>query len=91
LTVEDAARALECSPALVYKLVERGKLGHTRIGFGRGKITVSAAQVAEYRRGCEVAAVPDDGPAEKGARRPRPGGGPNYFDQLKAKRKGARG
>jgi excisionase family DNA binding protein len=48
VTVRDVAKKLEISVALVYKLVESGKLPCTRHGLGRGVIRVSDAQLADY-------------------------------------------
>lgn len=58
MNVAEAAIQLECSTALIYKLCEHGRFGHHRIGFGRGKLSISPAQITEYRRECEVATVP---------------------------------
>ena len=58
MTVAEAAEQLGCKPGLAYKLCALGKLGYSRLGFGRGKIVISARQLDEYSRRCEVVAVP---------------------------------
>ncbi len=63
MTVDEAAKELGCSPGLVYKLCDRGKLGFHRFGFGRGTIRISSDQLDEYRRSCEVGVLPDGTPA----------------------------
>ncbi len=69
MTVAQAAKALEVSPALVYKLLKAGKLAHSRIGFGRGMIRIDESSLAEFRRGCEVGlASGDEGPVVKKVR-----------------------
>lgn len=73
MTVSDAALSLGISPALVYKLCDRGKLGHYRIGFGRGRIDISPEQLDAYRRACRVEPVADR--QDDGTRRPRTLGG----------------
>jgi excisionase family DNA binding protein len=50
MTVKDAAQAMNVSVDLVYDLVNRKHLGHTRIGFGRGRISISADDIADYLR-----------------------------------------
>jgi excisionase family DNA binding protein len=58
MTVKQAAERLEISPSLVYSLVSAGKLPCTRHGLGRGCIRISEEQLAEYRKGAEVAPAP---------------------------------
>jgi excisionase family DNA binding protein len=48
VTVREAARRLEISVSLVYRLIESGKLRCTRHGLGRGVIRVSDNQLADY-------------------------------------------
>jgi excisionase family DNA binding protein len=54
MTVREAARRLEVTPALVYKLCRQGKLPHRRLGFGRGVIRITEADVAAYLEACRV-------------------------------------
>jgi excisionase family DNA binding protein len=44
MTVQEAAKRLEVSTGLVYKLCNMGKLGHCRIGAGRGVIRIDEKQ-----------------------------------------------
>lgn len=69
MNVREAAKELGCSPGLVYKLCDRGKIDFHRLGFNRGKITISREQLETYRRRCEVAAVPDGADAPSPAPR----------------------
>lgn len=62
MTVAEAARALEVSPDLVYRLCRAGQLGHTRIGLGRGVIRLDHADVEAFRASRKVEAEP--GPDE---------------------------
>lgn len=48
MTVREAAVRLECSPNTVYQLCERGRLGHYRVGCGRGAIRITESDVAAY-------------------------------------------
>ena len=48
LTVPHVAARLAVSPSLVYQLIESGKLGHHRIGNGRGTIRVSETDLEAY-------------------------------------------
>jgi excisionase family DNA binding protein len=59
VTVEEAAVRLGCKPGLVYKLCAAGRLGHLRIGFGRGRVVIEEHHLDEYRRRVEVLPVPD--------------------------------
>lgn len=85
MNVREAAVELECSAELVYKLCDRGKLGHTRIGFGRGRILISAEQLAAYRRSCEVLPVPDSDEPER--RRERITGIPDLVGERLSRRR----
>jgi excisionase family DNA binding protein len=73
MTVAEAAKALEVTPGLVYKLCRGGRLGHRRIGHGRGVIRIAPEDLAEYLSRCRVeGADPPEGAAAArvGARRP---------------------
>lgn len=59
MTVNEAAKELGCSSGLVYKLCDQGKIGFHRLGFKRGKITISQRQLEDYRNRCEVSPIPD--------------------------------
>lgn len=48
LTVPQVAARMAVSPSLVYQLIESGKLGHHRIGNGRGTIRVSQNDLEAY-------------------------------------------
>ena len=48
LTVPQVAERLNISPSAVYQLIEAGKLGHHRIGIGRGTIRVSEADLGAF-------------------------------------------
>ena len=47
-SVKQAATKLGCSTGLVYALCAAGKLRHSRIGLGRGKIVIPEEALAEY-------------------------------------------
>jgi excisionase family DNA binding protein len=73
MTVAEAAKALEVTPGLVYKLCRGGRLGHRRIGHGRGVIRIAPEDLAEYLSRCRVegADAPEGAPpARGGPRRP---------------------
>ena len=55
LTVKDAARILNVSPALVYTLCAQGKLEHERYGLGRGTIRIRPEALDTYRAAARVA------------------------------------
>lgn len=48
LTVSQVAARMAVSPSLVYQLIDSGKLGHHRIGNGRGTIRVSESDLEAY-------------------------------------------
>jgi excisionase family DNA binding protein len=48
MTVQEAARALEVAPRVVYDLCRAGLLGHQRIGVRRGVIRITEADLAAY-------------------------------------------
>ncbi len=52
LTVRELADFLRVSPALVYRLVEEGKIACHRIGMGRGAIRVRRQDVDDYLAVC---------------------------------------
>jgi excisionase family DNA binding protein len=69
MTVQEAAKRLEVSRGLVYKLCHLGKLGHRRIGAGRGVIRIDEKHLAEFKDRCEVElASADQGPVTKKVR-----------------------
>jgi len=49
LTVKEAAGALGISERLARDLIATGKLGHHRVGSGRGRIRVTPRDVQEYQ------------------------------------------
>jgi excisionase family DNA binding protein len=53
LTVREVAERLKVSPGLIYALVESKKIGHHRVGRGRGRIRFSEENLADYLRGTE--------------------------------------
>lgn len=50
MTVAEAARALEVSASTVYQLCRAGRLGHVRVGLGRGAIRISEGDIEAFRR-----------------------------------------
>lgn len=92
LNVEKAALALGCGPALVYKLCEARKLGHTRLGFGRGKIVITEGDIQEYRARCRVLPADEIATGPEPRRRRRDVAIPDVLSKYKKKkgRKGAR-
>ena len=58
MTVPEAARLLEVTPALVYKLCGAGRLAHRRIGLGRGTIRITDDDLAAYLESVKVEATP---------------------------------
>lgn len=66
MTVSEAAKQIGCSPRLVYRLCQEGLIAHRRIGFGRGRIDLTPAHVAEYLERAERPAdLRTTGPAPK--------------------------
>jgi excisionase family DNA binding protein len=56
MDVREAAKKLEISTSLVYRLCQTGKLRHLRIGTGsRDLIRISDEHLEEFRRSCERA------------------------------------
>jgi excisionase family DNA binding protein len=87
MTVPEAAKLLEVTPALVYKLCEAGRIRHRRIGLGRGVIRIDPEHLEEFRRSCEVAPAPlTDGAPHQDAMRRRSPRVPDFFDDLEAER-----
>ena len=89
MTVQEAARQLEVSVHLVYRLCSAGRLAHTRIGLKRGVIRIDPADLAEFRAARKVEACdePDEAPevirlprARAGAPKPR-----DYIAEHRAK------
>jgi excisionase family DNA binding protein len=69
MTVREAARALEVSESLVYKLCAAGRLGHRRVGLGKGVIRIDPEHIAAFNRACAVEAadsVGDQSPPRAG-------------------------
>lgn len=66
-SVQEAARELGVSTALVYGLCARKKIRHERHGLGRGRIRITEDALEEYRR-----CVTIDVPREPDARQPAP-------------------
>lgn len=63
LTPAEAAARLRVSLSTVYALVERGSLGHHRIGArGRGRIVIGEHHLAEYLARTERPAQAEEGP-----------------------------
>jgi excisionase family DNA binding protein len=50
VTADEAAVRLGCKPSLIYKLCAHGRLGHLRVGFGRGRVVIEERHLDEYRR-----------------------------------------
>ena len=50
MTVKEAAARLEVSPATIYAMITAGKLGHRRVGLGRGVIRISEEQLSAFSR-----------------------------------------
>jgi len=55
VTVKDAAKVLDVSAQTIYSLCSARVLRHSRIGLGRGKISISEEAIAEYLQAREVA------------------------------------
>lgn len=53
LTVRQAATALGISERLARDLIERGQLGHHRVGNGRGRIRIRPSDLSEYQSRAE--------------------------------------
>ena len=53
-TVKEAALRLCCSDDLVYQLCSARKLGHIRLGMGRGRIRIREEDIEEFLRGVSV-------------------------------------
>lgn len=54
LNVKEAAERLNVSAATIYLLCASRRLRHSRVGLGRGKISITEEAVAEYLKGREV-------------------------------------
>ncbi len=54
LTVEEAAKELGISRALVYSLCATKRIRHERHGLGRGTIRIPEDAITEYRQGVTV-------------------------------------
>jgi excisionase family DNA binding protein len=48
MTVKELAVILNVSPKLAYRMLGAGKIGHYRIGEGRGRIRISQEDVARF-------------------------------------------
>jgi excisionase family DNA binding protein len=63
MTVTEAARILEISPDLVYRLCQLRRLGHVRIGTGAGRIRISRSDLDCYLAAHRVETIdPDERP-----------------------------
>lgn len=54
MTIKQAAERLNVSEKTVRNLIKSGRLGHHRIGAGRGVIRISEQSLAEHLAECEV-------------------------------------
>ncbi len=63
MKVRGAAARLEVSPATVYSLVASGRLGHYRVGLGRGAIRISEEHIAAYLLAAERGVAPLQAPS----------------------------
>jgi excisionase family DNA binding protein len=63
MTVREAAARLEVTPATVYALCAAGRLGHLRVGVGKGAIRITEADLAAYIAACRVAPRDEREPA----------------------------
>ena len=48
MKVRGAAARLEVSPSTIYSLIATGRLGHYRVGLGRGAIRISEEHITAY-------------------------------------------
>lgn len=86
MTVEEAAKQLECSAALVYKLCGKGEIGYTRIGFGRGKIMITDGDLSEYLELRRVHPTPEVDPGPSVAQRVKRPTVKDYYAEWKRKK-----
>lgn len=63
LSVSEAAKHLNCSPATIYRLCAIGKLPHCRVGAGRGVIRIRRADFAVCQQICSC--LPTDMSAKR--------------------------
>lgn len=75
MTVRQAARQLNISPSLVYRLCETRRLRHFRFGEGRSAIRVDKADLDEYVRRSRIDVTETQPDSERPARRAKPSGG----------------
>jgi excisionase family DNA binding protein len=54
LTVQEVAQILKISPATVYDLCKKRKLGHLRVGAGRGTIRIRQEDLDAFISGATV-------------------------------------
>ena len=54
LTVREVSQRLKLSPAYVYQLVAERKIGHIRIGCGRGAIRIMEEDLQAFLAECKV-------------------------------------
>ena len=54
MNVAEAAKYLEVSESLVYKLCKRGLIAHHRVGIGRGTVRIDVEQLRAYKDLCLV-------------------------------------
>lgn len=58
LTPRQAATKIGCSVATVYILCDAKRLGHYRVGAGRGKILIDEQDIEAFLASCKVEAAP---------------------------------
>lgn len=63
MTAKEAASRLGVGLSTVYQLCEERRLGHARVGAGRGRITIEERDVLAYLADCRVEARREDGRA----------------------------
>ena len=54
LTVKEVAKLLRVSGRIVYQLVGEGRLGHHRVGNGRGSVRIRPKDVEDYLQSCRT-------------------------------------
>ncbi len=69
--VPAVAKVLTINDRTLYKMVERGDIGHVRLGIGRGGLRITRAQVEAYiaANTHDVAPKPELRLVDEGARR----------------------
>lgn len=54
LSVKDAAEALALNASTVYRLCQAGKIPHSRMGAGSGRVRFTRKDLADYLESCRV-------------------------------------